>query len=135
MDKTSEHLAIFVTASLNEIKGQDIVVIDLTKQTDFTDAFVLVTATSRRHAQALSDRLVENIKRTGIRILGIEGKSDGTWILIDLGQVLVHIMQTETRRIYNIEGLWESRNQNLEKEKIPPKTLKTEDTNWHRTTT
>ena len=122
MDETSNNLVTFVTACLDEVKGQDIVVIDLTKKTDFTDAFVVVTGTSTRHAQALADRLVENIKKAGTPILGTEGKSDGTWILIDLGQVVVHIMQTETRQAYNLEGLWKSRD--LESEDVPPQSSK-----------
>ena len=92
--------------SLEDLKGKDIVVLDVSDRTTVTDYMIVVTGTSQRHVKSLANELVENSKRAGVRPLGMEGESDGNWILVDLGDVLAHVMTEESREFYALEKLW-----------------------------
>ncbi|HOX42217.1 MAG TPA: ribosome silencing factor [Myxococcota bacterium] len=75
--------------------------------TSYTDYLLLLSATSDRHARALADFLASEIKRTArVRALGVEGVEGGQWILLDFGDVVVHVMQETTRKYYDLDGLW-----------------------------
>lgn len=103
--QTDELLAI-VTAELDERKGQSISVIDVKGRTSVTDFMVLVTATSERHAKSLSDYVAEKVKKYGFKPLGIEGEQGSDWVLLDLGDIIVHIMTAQSREHYQLEKLW-----------------------------
>ncbi len=92
--------------SLEDLKGQDIVVLDVADRTSVTDWMVVVTGTSARHVKSLASEVVEKSKEAGVRPLGLEGEEDGNWILVDLGDVLAHVMTRESRDFYALEKLW-----------------------------
>ena len=92
---------------LEDNKARDIKVIDVTELTDIADAMIICTATSTRHATAMADKLLREMKNAGVRPLGVEGMDKGDWILTDLQDVIVHIMLADMRKFYNLEKLWE----------------------------
>lgn len=93
-------------SALEDIKGRDIVVLDVRKLTAFFDKVVIATADSNRQAAAMARNLQEKLKAQGAKILGVEGEQTGEWILVDFGDVIVHIMQPAIRAHYNLEELW-----------------------------
>lgn len=93
-------------AALEDIKGRDITVLDVRKMTSLFDTIVIVTSDSARQSKAMSVKLQEKVKENGGRVYGIEGEQAGEWVLVDLGAVVVHIMQPTTRSHYNLEELW-----------------------------
>ena len=76
------------------------------KITSYTDFILLVTATSDRHARAVADNIVEQMKKRKVRVYGIEGYETGQWILLDYGDAIVHILQADVRAYYDLDGLW-----------------------------
>ena len=103
---TLTKLAKTAVAALEDIKGRDIVVLDVRKMTSLFDKVVIVTADSSRQASALARNLQEKVKAQGAKIYGVEGEQSGEWVLVDLGAVIVHIMQPAVRQHYNLEELW-----------------------------
>ncbi len=102
----SEDLKRLVVDALDDLKAKDILALDVRTQTDVTDIIVIASGTSNRQVKALADRVVERAKAAGVRPLGIEGEQAAEWILVDLGDVVVHIMQPRTRHFYQLERLW-----------------------------
>ncbi|MBZ9568894.1 MULTISPECIES: ribosome silencing factor [Modicisalibacter] len=92
--------------ALEELKGQDIAELDVSALTSVTDIMLVASGTSSRHVAALANNVVEKAKEAGVRPLGVEGKAGDEWMLIDLGDVVVHVMMPETRRLYDLERLW-----------------------------
>ena len=95
-----------VIEAIADRRGRDVVVLEVAELTDVTDYMVLVTGTSRRHVRALVDAVHDAAKRRSAQILGMEGTATGEWVLIDLADVVVHVMQTDTRAFYDLERLW-----------------------------
>ena len=93
-------------AALEDIKGRDIVSLDVRKLTALFDKVVIATADNNRQAAAMSRNLQEKVKAAGGRVYGVEGEQNGEWVLVDLGDVVVHIMQPAVRQHYNLEELW-----------------------------
>lgn len=93
-------------AVLEDAKAQDIQVIDLSERSSFADYMVIASGTSSRQVKAMADRLVQRAKASGIRPLGVEGSDEAEWVLVDLADVIVHVMQPQTRAFYNLEKLW-----------------------------
>lgn len=93
-------------AALDDIKGRDIVVLDVRKMTSLFDRIIVAGADSSRQGKALSRHLQEKMKALGARVHSVEGERTGEWILVDLGFLVVHIMQPATRKHYNLEELW-----------------------------
>ena len=89
-----------------EVKGADPVVLDVTRIADVFRFMVLLTATSRRHAQTLCDEILQEARARGVKKLGVEGYAEGTWILLDLNDVIVHVFLPEVREYYGLEDLW-----------------------------
>jgi len=89
------------------MKAVDLVSLDVGEKSSFADWMVIVTGTSQRHVKSLANEVVEKSKQAGARPLGTEGESDGNWILVDLGDVLVHVMTREAREFYELEKLWQ----------------------------
>jgi len=102
----TQTLKSLVIAQLAAMKAQDITVLDIAEQTTITDLFIIANGSSKRHRQALAERVCESLKASGIKALGQEGYTSGEWILIDLGDIVVHIMEHKTRLRYDLEGLW-----------------------------
>ena len=92
--------------TLKDAKGQDIRVLHVEKITDFTDYMIIATGTSNRHVVSMGDRVVDRMRELGRRTLGTEGQETGDWVLIDFGDVVVHLMRQQTRDFYNLEKLW-----------------------------
>lgn len=103
---TTEEKTKAVVAALEDIKATDITVIDTSKLSSLFDRMIIASATSNRQAKALADSVVVKLKAMGEVVLGREGEESGEWVLVDLGEVLVHIMQPATRAYYNLEELW-----------------------------
>ena len=95
-----------VIDALEDIKGQDIRVFNTSGLSDLFDRVVLVTATSNRQTRALASHVAEQAKHAGAMVLSVEGEEAGEWVLVDLGDVVVHIMQPAVRAYYALEELW-----------------------------
>ncbi|HUL41802.1 MAG TPA: ribosome silencing factor [Burkholderiales bacterium] len=93
-------------AALEDIKARDIVVLDVRPMTSLFNWMVVASADSTRQAKALSNNVREKLKSFGAKIHGVEGQENGEWVLVDLGEVVVHIMQPAVREYYNLEQLW-----------------------------
>ena len=93
-------------AALEDIKGRDIQVIDVRKLTSLFDKIVIASTDSTRQAKAMSRNVQEKVKAQGGKVYGVEGEGVGEWVLVDLGAVIVHIMQPVIRQHYNLEELW-----------------------------
>ncbi len=102
----TEVLLKMVQKVLDERKGQNVTTIDVSKKTSFTDYMVVVTGTSDRHLRALCDYVAEKCKENGVIPLGIEGGIGADWVLLDLGDVIVHAMTAQARDFYQLEKLW-----------------------------
>jgi ribosome-associated protein len=105
------NLLKFVLHILDEMKAEEITSIDVTPLTDITEAMVVCCGTSNRHTKSIANRLLTESKQQGIQPLGVEGQETGEWILVDLGDVVVHIMLPQTRDFYSLEKLWNSARQ------------------------
>ena len=93
-------------AALEDIKGRDIVVLDVRRMTVLFDKVIIVSGDSVRQNKSLAQHLQEKVKALGVTVHGVEGVENGEWILVDLGAVVVHIMQPAVRQYYNLEELW-----------------------------
>ena len=92
--------------ALDDIKGRDITVLDVRKLTSLFDKIVIASADSTRQAKAMSKNVQEKVKAQSAKVYGVEGEDSGEWVLVDLGAVIVHIMQPAIRQYYNLEELW-----------------------------
>ena len=102
----AETLQELVVETLEERKGRDIISIDVQGKSSVTDIMVICSGGSTRQVNALADWVIEKVKEQGVRPLGVEGRESSRWVLVDLGDVVVHIMLPETRDFYNLEKLW-----------------------------
>lgn len=93
-------------AALEDIKAREIEVLDVTHLTSLFDRVIIASADSARQLKALASHLRERAKAAGGRVYGVEGEDGGDWVLIDLGDIVVHIMQPAVRSHYNLEELW-----------------------------
>ncbi|MGA7749743.1 MAG: ribosome silencing factor [Gallionella sp.] len=103
---TTEEKTQAVVAALEDVKANNINVIDTSKLSTMFERMVIASAQSTRQTKALADNVVVRLKERGEKIFGREGEDSGEWILVDLGEVLVHIMQPAVRDYYNLEELW-----------------------------
>ncbi|PTR07364.1 ribosome-associated protein [Nitrosospira sp. Nsp5] len=103
---TLAKLVKIVVAALEEIKAHDIEALDVTRITTLFDRMIIASGDSNRHTRAIANNVVEKVKTGGGTVYGMEGEQTGEWVLVDLGDVLVHIMQTTVRAHYNLEELW-----------------------------
>ena len=101
-----DKLSKATVAALEDIKGRDIVVLDVRKMTSLFDKIIIATADSTRQAAAMARNVQEKLKAQGYKIGGVEGERVAEWILVDAGAVIVHIMQQSVREHYNLEELW-----------------------------
>lgn len=92
--------------ALDDIKARDVVVLDVRKLTSLFDKIVIASADSTRQAKAMANNVQEKVKAQGAKVYGVEGEQVAEWILVDLGAVIVHVMQPAIRQHYNLEELW-----------------------------
>lgn len=97
-----------VISALEDIKAFDIVTLDVKKLTSIADFMIIASASSTRQTKALANNVKEKMQAIGINVIGIEGERDGDWVLVDLGDIIIHIMTPTTRAYYNLEELWTS---------------------------
>lgn len=103
----SDELLTLALAALDDGKGNDIKVIDVRDKTNITDYMVIASGTSDRHVASLADRVVERMKQNHFLPLGVEGEDTGEWVLVDLGDAIIHVMKPQTREFYQLEKLWQ----------------------------
>ena len=101
-----EDLLTVISSALTDMNGKDIVQLDVRGLSNVTDYMVIATGTSNRHVKSLADEVSFKAKQNGVLPLGIEGEMSGDWVLSDLGDVVVHVMQAEAREFYDLERLW-----------------------------
>jgi len=102
---TAARVRVAVASAL-DLKAQDLKVLRLGPVSDFTDYFVICSGTSQRQVQAISDAILERLKKEGVRPFHVEGQQGGNWVLIDYGDLVVHVFQPEPREFYGLERLW-----------------------------
>lgn len=101
-----EALLTQVRAALEEMKAKDAVEIDVRGKTSIADYLVVVSGTSTRHVKSVADEVVKFSKKCGVMPLGVEGEREAEWVLVDLGDVIVHVMLPRVREFYALERLW-----------------------------
>lgn len=99
-------LVKIVISALEDLKASDIEVLDVTKTTTLFDRMIIATAASTRQAKAIASNVHDKVRASGGMVYGIEGEDSGEWVLVDLGDILVHIMLSAVRAHYDLEGLW-----------------------------
>jgi ribosome-associated protein len=97
-----------VTAALDDAKAVNVKVLDVRGLTDIADVMVIASGNSDRHVKSIADRVVEKAKQSGFRPLGKEGERDGEWVLVDLQDIIVHVMLPRVREFYGLERLWDN---------------------------
>jgi ribosome-associated protein len=102
----SEELLKLAQTSLEDMKARDLAVLDVRRMTTVTDYLLIASGTSDRHVRSLASRLIDSAKEAGQRPIGVEGQDAGEWVLIDLADVIVHVMQPRVREFYKLEDLW-----------------------------
>lgn len=98
-----KHIAI---TALEDLKGNEITAYDVREMTSVTDIMLIASGTSARHVKSLADAVVMACKKQGVPPIGVEGEGEGEWVLVDLGDVVVHVMQPRIREFYALEKLW-----------------------------
>jgi len=95
-----------VIQALEDVKGQEIICLDVSGQTDITDFMIVASGGTNRQVKALVNNVVEDAKKSGVIPIGVEGQEQGDWVLIDLADVIVHVMLPKVRQYYDLERLW-----------------------------
>jgi len=96
-----------VRRALDDLKAVNVKVLDVRGMTDFTDTLVVASGNSDRHVKAIADRVMEFARQAGFRPLGVEGEREGEWVLVDLQDVVVHVLLPRVREFYRLEDLWD----------------------------
>jgi ribosome-associated protein len=109
-----------VVDALEDVKGHDIVVFNTARMPTMFERVVIASGDSNRQVKALADRVRERIEQAGGRVYGVEGEAGGEWVLVDLGDVVVHIMHPAVRSFYNLEEVWGVKAVKLKKKPKPP---------------
>ena len=105
-----------VVEALEDVKGRDIVVYNVARQTAYFERVVIASGDSNRQVNALAVNVQEKLKALGARIVGVEGRRNGEWVLVDLGDIVVHVMHPAVRSFYNLEELWGGKEVKVKKE-------------------
>ena len=99
-------LVSFIQDKIDDLKGRDIVCLDVRGKSGVTDFIIICSGTSNRHTKSIANYVAMEVKKAGINAMGIEGQASGEWVLLDLSDVVVHVMLEETRGFYQLEKLW-----------------------------
>lgn len=103
----SSELVTMAQEVLDDLKAREVRVLDVSRLTPITDYMVIASGTSRRHVKSIAERLVERAKAAGHAPIGVEGTEAAEWVLVDLQDVVVHVMQSQVRDFYKLEKLWD----------------------------
>ena len=98
-----------VNTALDDMKAVNVKVMDVRKLTDVTDTMIVATGNSDRHVKSIADRVIERCREAGHRAYGVEGQQEGEWVLVDLQDLIVHVMLPRIREFYGLEKLWDLR--------------------------
>lgn len=101
-----EALNRWIVDTLEDMKARDITVLNVREVTPIFDTMIIASGTSSRHVGAVAEHLVRAVKKAGLKPAGVEGDTHSDWVLVDLGEAVVHVMHPETRAFYNLEKLW-----------------------------
>ena len=104
---SSEKILQTVLSALEDAKAQHVISLDVRDMTDITDYMVIASGTSSRHVKSVADKVADSLRDAGNKALGTEGENEGEWVLVDFGDVILHVMQHATREHYQLEKLWE----------------------------
>ena len=110
-----------VLEALEDIKGRDIIVFNTARMPSMFERVVIASGDSTRQVKALSDRVQEKVRENGARVYGVEGEASGEWVLVDLGDVVVHIMHPTVRDFYNLEEVWGGKTVRFQLKKPKPR--------------
>jgi len=113
-----------VVEALEDVKGRDIVVFNVAAQTAYFERVVIASGDSNRQVNALATHVQEKLKALGARVVGVEGRRNGEWVLVDLGDIVVHVMHPAVRSHYNLEELWGGKEVKMKREDKPKKKRK-----------
>jgi ribosome-associated protein len=108
LSSANPSLKTVITDALADMKALQVKLLDVRGLTDIADFMVIASGTSDRHVRSVAQRVVEKVKEAGFRPLGVEGQQDGDWVLIDLSEVIVHVMLPRVREFYGLEKLWDT---------------------------
>ena len=106
--RTAVAVQELVTAALTDMKAIHINVLDVRRLTDVVDTMIFASGTSDRHVRSIAERVIEKIKTGGMRPFGVEGARDGEWVLVDLHDIVLHVMLPRVREFYGLERLWDT---------------------------
>lgn len=115
-----EQLRDLVVAALEDMKGVDVHALDVRGSTPLTDFMVIASGTSDRHVKSLAGSVLDKAREAGVKPMGVEGEQEGEWVLVDLRDVVVHVMRPQVRDFYNLEKLWSM--QGSTDDSVPPLT-------------
>jgi ribosome-associated protein len=113
-----------VVEALEDVKGRDIVVFNVAKQSAYFERVVIASGDSNRQVNALATHVQETLKALGAKVVGVEGRRNGEWVLVDLGDIVVHVMHPAVRSYYNLEELWGGNEVKMKKQPGPAKPVK-----------
>ena len=102
----NEELIEFVKETLDDRKARDITVLDVRDKSSVTDYMIIASGTSNRHVKSVAEHVLVEVKKAGVEPMGVEGMNASEWALVDLGDVIVHVMQPDARALYDLERLW-----------------------------
>ena len=108
LSSANPSLKTVISDALADMKALEVKLLDVRGLTDIADYMVIASGTSDRHVRSVAQRVVEKVKEAGFRPLGVEGQQDGDWVLIDLSEVIVHVMLPRVREFYGLEKLWDT---------------------------
>jgi len=103
----------FIVSNLEDMKAKNIVTLDVTKLSPMADKLVICSGTSSRHCRSVANSLLVEAKKAGIPPLGIEGIKEGGWVLLDMNEIVVHVMDDESRDFYKLEQLWNGESKHI----------------------
>ena len=103
---STKNLEKLIVSALGDRKAEQVISIDLTGKSDIADRMVIASGTSARHISSLSDAVVDALKKAGYEHIPVEGKDSSEWVLVDAGDIIVHLFKPETRQHYNLEKMW-----------------------------
>lgn len=101
-----KELIDFIVDKIDDMKGRDIMTLDVAEKSTITDTLIICSGNSKRHVQSIAEHVATEAKHAGVPALGLEGQDEGEWVLVDLGDVVLHVMQENAREFYQLEKLW-----------------------------